>query len=555
MKEKIKDIVQNILDNYLLENSFEERVNFDVEIPKNEKFGDFSTNVAMILAKKLKSNPRNIANEFIKMLEIQNNNLFRKIEIAGPGFINFHVNKDSFVDNLCQIFSDNEKWGSSNFGNNKKVLIEFVSANPTGYLHFGHARNAAVGDSIARIFSFLGFDVTKEFYINDAGRQMELLAISVFTRYKQLFGSNEEIPEDGYQGEYIKEIANEIKKLKGNELIEIVENEAITFCKDFAYRKLLDQIKSDLLEARVEFDFWYSEKENIHYPENGISKISTLREKLDSKNALYSKDNALWFNAKEYGDNQDWVLLKSDGQPTYFFADIAYHNDKIERGFDRLINIWGADHHSHVSRLKSSLKALIDEDSILDVLLIQFVRLIKDGKEVSMSKREGSFVTLREVIDEVGCDVTRFFLLMRSSDSHLDFDLDLAKNQSSDNPVYYIQYAHARIESVMTKAKEEQISISDQFLNSLVLDEEIGIIKKLLEFPEIVRSCALTLSPHKLAFFLQELASDFHVYYNKNKILNEDFNLSSARLYLIRCIQIVIKNGLNLLGVNSPRRM
>lgn len=556
MKEEIREIVLNsaksLLESYKMDSADFE---FEIEIPKNEKFGDFSTNVALILASKVNKKPRELAVQVVGLIEENSSGIFKKVEIAGPGFINFYINENLIIENLTQIYNQGNNWGSSNLGEGKKVLIEFVSANPTGYLHFGHARNAAVGDSIFRILSFTGFNVTKEFYINDTGRQMDLLGISVFIRYKQLFNISDEIPEDGYRGDYIIEIANVIKNLKEDQLLQINEDEAIDFCRSFAYERLLNEIKNDLSDARVEFDEWYSEKEKIHHNDNGSNKLEELKHELDRVNAIFEKDDALWFKASDYGDNQDWVIVKSDGSPTYFFADIAYHYDKIKRGYEKLINVWGADHHSHVSRLKSSLRALKGEDSNLEVLLIQFVRLLKDGKEVSMSKREGSFVTLREVLNEVGCDVTRFFLLMRNSDSHLDFDLDLAKEQSSENPVYYIQYAHARIESVFSKAKEEDISPSEEFIESLNLKEEIGLIKKLLEFPELVKSSANSLAPHKIVFYLQDLASDFHGYYNRNKIISEDLNLSSARLYFIRCIQIVIRNGLNLLGVSSPRRM
>jgi len=477
------------------------------------------------------------------------------MEIAGPGFINFHLKEAVYLKGLMEIDSKGKQWGSSKIGEGQKILIEFVSANPTGYLHFGHARNAAVGDSLSRILKYSGYEVTKEFYINDAGRQMDLLGESVLVRYKQLFDIDIDIPEDGYQAEYIADIAKELKSQKDDSLLSLAEDEAQTICKDFAYEILLNEIKKDLLDAGIEFDEWYSEKKNIHTKKNGVNALEQVRGILDSKSSVFEDEGALWFKATDYGDNQDWVLIKSDGLPTYFYADIAYHSDKIQRGYNRLINIWGADHHSHVSRLKSAVTAINNDDKIIEVLLIQFVRLIKDGKEVSMSKRSGSFVTLREVLKEVGRDVTRYFLLMRSTDSHLDFDMNLAKEQSSDNPVYYIQYAHARIESVLTRADESGHSPSPENLESLELQEEMQVVKKLLQFPEIVDQSAASLAPHRIAFYLQDLASEFHVYYNRNKILTENNELTTARLYLISCIQTVLRNGLSLLGISAPRRM
>jgi len=556
IKELIKEAVNSSVEKYLQDNSINiSGFEFEIETPKNIEFGDYSTNAALILANKIKSKPRDLAEKLIKILNSSDNTLFKKMEIAGPGFINFHLNEEVFLKGLMEIESKGEKWGSSDSGSGQKILVEFVSANPTGYLHFGHARNAAVGDSLSRILKYSGYEVTKEFYINDAGRQMDLLGESVFVRYKQLFDIDIEIPEDGYQAEYITDIANDLKSQKNDSLLKLNEEEAKGLCKEFAYSVLLNEIKLDLLDAGVEFDEWYSEKENIHSTDDGINVLEQVKELLNNKSSIFENEGALWFKATDFGDTQDWVLVKSDGLPTYFYADIAYHNEKIKRGYNRLINIWGADHHSHVSRLKSAVKALYNDDNIIEVLLIQFVRLIRDGKEVAMSKRSGSFVTLREVLKEVGRDVTRYFLLMRSTDSHLDFDLDLAKEQSSENPVYYIQYAHARIESVLTKAGDSGFAPSPDFIESLQLQEEMQVVKKLLQFPEIVDQSAASLSPHRIAFYLQDLASEFHVYYNRNKILTENSELTTARLYFIACIQTVLRNGLSLLGISAPRRM
>jgi arginyl-tRNA synthetase len=418
----------------------------------------------------------------------------------------------------------------------------------------GHARNAVVGDTVANILSASGYKVTREFYINDAGRQMELLGESVFARYRELFGEAAEIPEDGYKGDYVKEIASEIRGLKGDSLLRGERNEALAFSREFAREKLLGFIRKDLEEIGIHFDVWYSETENIH-GSGDDGKLGEIKKRLTEKGALEEKEGALWFAGTRYGDTQDWVLVKSDGSPTYFLSDIAYHADKLERGFESLINVWGADHHGHVSRLKAALRALGFDDSRFNVVLIQFVRLMRKGEEVSMSKRSGSYVTMRDVVNEVGADVMRFFLLMRSSESHLDFDLDLARKESSENPVYYIQYAYARIKSLFRKAGEEGAPESDSSLHLLSQPEEVDLVKKLLLYPDIVEDSAESHAPHKIAYYLLEVASDFHTYYNKSRIVVDDLALSGARLYLVRCVQTVLSNGLKLLGISAPERM
>ncbi len=532
-------------------------VEIEVGMPKRKEFGDFSVNTAMLIANKIGKKPREVAELIIENLPQEKDELFNKVEIAGPGFINFYVKEEAIVNKLLEIENAGEKFGTSNLGNGEKVLVEFVSANPTGFLHMGHSRNAVVGDTVARILSASGYDVTKEFYINDAGRQMNLLGESVLIRYKELFGHSEELPEDGYKGEYVKNIASQIKAEKGDSLLQDSSEQASTYCRELAKGILLEEIKKDLADINVFFDEWYSEVENIHTvsAESEDTKLNQIKALLNSKGVLEEREGALWFKATEFGDTQDWVLIKSDGSPTYFVADIAYHLDKYERGFDSIINVWGADHHGHVSRLKAALRSIGLDDSRFNVLLIQFVRLMREGKEVAMSKRAGSYVTLKEVAQEVGADVMRFFLLMRSSESHLDFDLDLAKKESSENPVYYIQYAYARIGSIFRKAQEESITQSSNNLALLKAPEEIDLVKKLLLFPEVLEDSAKSLAPHKVAYYLQELAAQFHVYYNKCRVVDENKDISGARLYLITCAQTVLGNGLKLLGVSAPERM
>ncbi len=558
MKEDIQRVVSKSIENIAKNIHIPDLpVVVEVGIPKRKDFGDFSVNTAMVIANKIGKKPREVAELIIENLPQEKEQLFKKVEIAGAGFINFHVKEAAIINKLREIEEDGEKFGTSDLGKGEKVLVEFVSANPTGFLHIGHARNAVVGDAVSRILDASGYAVVKEFYINDAGRQMNLLGESVFTRYKELFGQTEDLPEDGYKGEYVKDLASQIKAEKGDSLLQDSPEQASEYCKEFAKAVLLDEIKKDLADINIFFDEWFSEKENIHGAanESDESKLDQIKDILDSKGVLEERDGALWFKATQFGDTQDWVLIKSDGSPTYFLADIAYHYDKFKRGFKSIINVWGADHHGHVSRLKAALRSLGLDDSRFNVVLIQFVRLMRQGKEVAMSKRAGTYVTMRDVVDEVGSDVTRFFLLMRSSESHLDFDLDLAKKESSENPVYYIQYAHARIVSIFRKASETDITESKEHLELLQAPQEIELIKKLLLFPEVVVDSAQARAPHKVAYYLQEVASEFHVYYNKCRVVDDDRDMSGARLYLINCVQTVLCNGLKLLGVSAPERM
>lgn len=560
MKEDIQKVVLKSIENIgniLSASDFP--IEVEVGVPKRKEFGDFSINTAMVLAKKTGQNPRKLAELIIENLPEEREALFKKVEIAGAGFINFFVREKAIVNKLREIEEAGQSFGNAATGKGEKVLVEFVSANPTGFLHMGHARNAVVGDAISNILRSSGLDVTREFYINDRGHQMEMLGESVYARYLGSFGIERELPEDGYKGEYVGEIAALIASDKGDSLTgEDIETESILYCREFAKKWLLDHIIGDLESVGIKFDEWYSESENIHTSLESIQGLSRLEASLSllkEKGALKEQDSALWFKATDFGDTQDWVLVKSDGSPTYFLADIAYHYHKLQREFNSLINVWGADHHGHIARLKAALKALGMGESCLHVVLIQFVRLMRRGEEVAMSKRSGSYVTMRDVVKEVGPDVMRFFLLARSSESHLDFDLDLAKKESSENPVYYIQYAYARINSLFRKAEETGLSASDKSLGELKEQVEIDLIKKLLLYPEVVEDSAASLAPHKIAYFLQELASDFHVYYNKCRIVDENSDLSQARLYLVSCVRIVLSNGLRLLGISTPERM
>ena len=559
MKEEIREAVHKSLNN--LDLDIEDMgCTVEIEIPKKREFGDFSTNIALILARNVGKDPRELAELIIQNLPEDGKSLFKRVEIAGAGFINFFIKELAIISKLSEIERLGAGYGLSTLGNGERVLVEFVSANPTGYLHMGHARNACVGDAISNLLDAVGYKVTREFFINDAGRQIELLGDSVYRSYEELFGIENESLEDGYQGDYIKEIALKIRNEKGDALLasKSDKRDSVEFCKTYAKNVLLEEIRGDLEVIGVSFDTWYSEREELYSRirhKDNENLIEIILNKLDRRGVISHKDGAIWFEASKFGDSQDWVLVKKDGSYTYFLSDIAYHYDKLKRGFGSLINVWGADHHGHVNRIKAAMRALGFDDSYLRVVLIQFVRLLTEGKEASMSKRSGSYVTMRDVVKEVGSDVTRFFLLMRSSDSHLDFDLDLAKKQSSENPVYYIQYAHARIGSVFENALARRVHPSNDFLKLLDQPDEINITSKLLQFPEVIADSASSLSPHKIAFYLQEVASDFHVYYNKCRIIGESPELSSARLFFVDCIKTVLSNGLRLLGVSAPERM
>ncbi len=524
-----------------------------IETPREKRFGDLATNIAMLLAREMKRSPREIAEDAANLIREKGIEEIERIEVAGVGFLNFYFSPSMWQRILLEVL-EQEDFGRSLMGKGKRVLVEYVSANPTGPLHVGHGRGAAVGDSLTRILRFAGYEVDTEYYINDAGRQISLLGKSIFIRYKNLLGGEEKLCEDCYKGEYIIDIARRLKDTYGDGLLEKEEIEAIEICADFGKDLILKEIKQDLKDFRVEHRVWFSENSLIK-----SQAISRTFEELEKRGFLYEKDEALWFKSSTFGDTKDRVVRKSSGDLTYFASDIAYHRDKLLRGYDLLIDIWGADHHGYIPRMKAAIEALGYNRDMLEVILIQLVNLMREGENISMSTRAGEFITLRAVMEEVGIDATRFIFLSRKADSHLDFDLELAKKKSMDNPVFYVQYAHARICSIFAKARERDISLSlrpEEVTSLLREEEEIDILKKLNEFPEIIETCARVLSPHLISYYLIELAGLLHQYYNRHSILSaEKRELTLARMYLLKAVKRVIASGLGLLGVEAPERM
>jgi arginyl-tRNA synthetase len=543
IRSKVKEVLESLYPEH-------KDTLFEVEIPKNEAFGDYSTNVALVLKGKVGKPPREIAQSFSEMLSQEEN--FSKVEVAGPGFINFWIAEDFYRKNLKDLLEKGDDFFKLDLGRGQKVLVEFVSANPTGPLHIGHGRGAAYGDSIARILSQTGFSVVREYYINDQGTQMQTLGKSVYLRAKELSGEKIEFPEDGYQGAYIYDIAKLALERYPN-LLSLPEDEAIALCRDLAVEVILEDIRMDLENFRVRFDSWYSERSLF---ERGV--VARVLRLLEEKGLIYEKDSALWFRAKDFGDEKDRVLRKSTGDYTYFASDIAYHYEKFfERGFDLCVNLWGADHHGYVPRLKAAMKALGVPEEKLRVILIQMVNLLEGTELKSMSTRRGEFVELKELISEVGTDAVRFIFLSRSSDSPLDFDVELTKKQSQENPVYYVQYAHARICSVFAKAEEKGIKPNFLEANLALLQEkeELKLLKLIDSFDDVLESSALQLAPYKITYYLMDLASAFHDYYTKYRIIQDDTELMQARLALCEGVRKVLRLGLDLLGVSAPEKM
>ncbi len=515
--------------------------------PKKEEFGDFSTNIAMLLAPVEKKAPREIAKAIAERVSASTG--VSKCEVAGPGFINIFLEKTFWLAVLEDIIKSGALYGRSEAGKGRKVQVEFVSANPTGPLHIGHGRGAAVGDALSNILKAAGYEVTKEYYINDAGRQVLTLGESIRLRIEELQGRKVEFPQDFYKGEYIKEIAAEYLAKHGSP-----DAPGAPSLKEFGSKAMLERIKADLLDFGIEFDNWFSEKSL-----DDTGRVAATIEELSGKGFVFEAEGALWLRTTEFGDDKDRVLIKADGERTYFASDIAYHRDKIERGYDSIVNIWGADHHGYEGRIRALIKALGHDDAVLRIIFIQLVALLRGGVPVAMGKREGEFVTLRQVMDEVGRDACRFFFLMRRSDAQLDFDLDLAKSQAPENPVYYVQYCHARIKSIIAFAAEKGSAMPSNFDSSLLsrLDqkEEAELIRHLGSFGEVVERSAEAMEPHRITFYLMELAALFHPYYNKNRVVTEDAELTGARLLLCGAVATVAANGLALLGVSAPEKM
>ncbi|CAN8141897.1 Arginine--tRNA ligase [uncultured Thiomicrorhabdus sp.] len=580
----LTDVVQQLKNQGVIPGDAAPRIH--VENTRDKAHGDFATNLAMMLTKMAGMPPRDLAQKIIEMLQEQDIAIIEKVEIAGPGFINFFVNDSAKFDVVGQIFEQAENYGRCNVGQGKSVLVEFVSANPTGPLHVGHGRGAAYGASVANLLDAAGFDVCREYYVNDAGRQMDILATSVWLRYLEQCGEKLTFPSNGYKGDYIFDIAAELRNQfaetlqkpvfevfagitpdEGQEngdkekhvdaLIEKAKhllNDQYFEVLKIAVNAILADIKDDLEGFNVRFDNWFSERSLM---DTGV--IDAALEKLQKADKIYEKGGALWFRSIDYGDEKDRVVVRDNGLKTYFASDIAYHFNKLERGFDVLIDIWGSDHHGYVPRVRAAMEAMDTNPEQLEVLLVQFAVLYRGGEKVAMSTRSGQFVTLRELRDEVGSDAARFFYVQRKSEQHMDFDLDLAKSQSNDNPVYYIQYAHARICRVLEQAQEKgyRLDLEQGMANLNLLSEEheTTLATELAKYPEIIARAAVVYEPHQIAYYLKDLANALHSYYNASQFIVEDDNLRQARLTLISAVQQVLKNGLALLDVSAPQSM
>jgi arginyl-tRNA synthetase len=545
MKEKIRAMIRKAIERLT-----KEEVPFSVEYPANERFGDYATNVAFVLGTLFKTAPSDVAQKILKNLPPEE--ALEKVEVAGGGFLNFYVKDKVWFETLREACIKGPEYGRQ-APSGKRVLVEFVSANPTGPLHIGHGRIAAFGDSLSRLLEWTGWQVEREFYINDMGTQMELLGASVLARYGELLGGQMDFPEDGYRGEYIYDVARRLIEKYGEKLLKLPKEEALKISSLEAQNIIMQWIREELESFRVKFDNFVSEA-SLHQE----SQVDKTLEELNKKGFLYEKDGAIWFKSTLFGDEKDRVVIRAQGTKTYFASDIAYHQQKFLRGYDLLINIWGADHHGYVKRLEAAVEALGFSKEKLKVILVQLVTLLRKGKKVSMSTRAGEFDALRDVIKEVGVDATRFFLLLRRADSPLDFDLEVAKAQNEENPVYYVQYAHARISSIFKKAEEKNLMLPDPRqtdLSSLSLPEERTLAKNVGIFPEILNDASSAFEPHILSSYLLSLAKAFHSYYNKHRVLNESEPLRNARLILVWGVKEVIRNGLEILGVQAPEEM
>lgn len=521
-----------------------------LEVPPQKEFGDFATNFAMQSARALKCNPRMIAQAVVDNLDCA---YVEKMEIAGPGFINFYLKQDWMYDMLAGIIAEGENYGNLVSDCKEKIQLEYVSANPTGPLHVGHGRGAAVGSALANLMKAAGMNVSREYYINDAGNQINNLAASVNARYLEKLGQTVEFPENGYHGYDIIETAERIVRIYGDKFLNMSEEERLQEFRTIALKEKLAALKEDLEAFNVTYDVWFSEQ-TLH----DAKAIHSACDLLTERGYLYEQDGALWLKATEYGDDKDRVVIRDNGVPTYFAADIAYHQDKYARGFDRVINLWGADHHGYIARMKAAVGALGYHPDQLEVLILQMVSLYRNGELVKMSKRTGQSVTLNELIEEVGTDAARFFFVMRSIDSQLDFDLTLATEKSNENPVYYIQYAHARICSIMRQLEEAGIVVmpaAEAKLNTMTEASELELIKKLGEYPEMLAGAAKERAVHRVAHYVHDLAGLFHSFYNQCRILGVDSDLQQARIALVKTVGHVIRHALGILGVSAPERM
>ena len=586
MKEHIQRLITQALEQIVAAGEIPELPQQEpiIERTRDAQHGDFACNIAMVLAKVARCKPRDLAEKIVAALP--DSAEVSKVEIAGPGFINFYLSSDAYYALIPKILSEGHGFGRSNLGSGMRVQVEFVSANPTGPLHVGHGRGAAYGAVVADLLEAVGYDVHREYYVNDAGRQMDILGTSVWLRYLELCDEEIKFPENGYKGDYIWDIAATLHREHGDQYRHSAEevfaevppdepeggdkethidgliasakrllgDNRYRFVFELGLNTILDDIRDDLELFGVKYDEWYSERTLMQ-----SGAVNKAIERLRAEGHVYEKDGALWFRSTDFGDEKDRVVERDNGQTTYFASDIAYHMDKLERGFERVIDVWGADHHGYVPRVKAALQALGSDPSKLDVLLVQFANLYRGGEKVQMSTRSGSFVTLRELRKEVGADAARFFYVMRKCEQHLDFDLDLAKSQSSDNPVYYVQYAHARVCSVLRQAAEKKISVEISAdaanLDRLTEDHELQLLKSLSRYPEVVELSAINEEPHQLSHYLRDLANDFHTYYNAHQFLVEDEGLRDARIKLILSVRQALKNGLNLLGVSAPESM
>ena len=555
MKLNLAHIVKKALDLAVSKGRLEGDIPVPIiEMTRERKFGDYATNIAMVIASKQGVNPRELAGELAQMIrDVDNDGDVMDVSVAGPGFINITMSPGFWSRILRDILEEGEEFACSEMGAGKKVQVEFVSANPTGPLHVGHGRGAALGDALANILQCAGFDVQREYYINDAGNQIRTLGISVYARYLELCGRDITFPEEGYKGEYIKEMAQRLVKDNGDLYLGMDEERAIEEIALKSSPLILDDIRQDLEEFGVCFDVWFSEKNLLDRGD-----VQETLQDMKGRKTVFEHEGAWWFRSTDKGDDKDRVLIKSDGSLTYFASDVAYHRDKFRRGFDTVINVWGADHHGYVARMKASVQGLGKDPDALQIVLVQFVSLVRKGQPVAMSTRAGEFVTLREVRDEVGRDAARFIFLTRKADSKLEFDLELAKEKSNDNPVFYVQYAHARICSILRNAAQLEIPIPDSGnvdLALLDLPEEKELIRHMAALPDVIEGAAISMEPHRITTYLRDIATTLHSYYYHHRVLTDDEDVTGARLAMVLGVRTAIAKALALLGVSAPERM